>query len=52
MIKRKRSLTSSVNMLNPPLKYINRPALLQECKLNLDAEEYKINIYANLYKPS
>ena len=26
--------------------------MIQECILNLDAAEYKRNIYANLYKPS
>ena len=35
----------------PLIKDINHPALLQECKLNIDAEEYEINIDANLYKP-
>ena len=38
--------------VEPMLKDINHPVLLQEWKLNLDAAEYKINIYANLYKPS
>ena len=32
------------------LNYINHPSLLQEWKLNLDAEEYERNIDANLYK--
>ena len=34
------------------LKYINHPVLLQEWKLNIDAAVYKINIDANLSKPS
>ena len=34
------------------LKDINHPALIQECKLNLDSTEYKININDNLYKLS
>ena len=38
--------------VEPLLKYINHPELLQEWKLNLDAAEYERNIYANLYKPS
>ena len=38
--------------VEPLLKYINNPALFQECKLNLDAAEYKRNIGANLYMPS
>ena len=38
--------------VEPLLNNINHPALLQEWKLNIDAAEYKINIYANLYKPS
>ena len=38
--------------VEPLLKYINRPALLQECKLNLDDVAYERNIDANIYKPS
>ena len=38
--------------LEPLIKEINHPALLQEWKLNIDAAEYKINNDANLYKPS
>ena len=38
--------------VEPLLKDINHPEFLQECKLNLDAAEYKENIDANLYKPS
>ena len=38
--------------VEPLLKYVNHPALLQEWKLNLDAAEYEKNIDANLYKPS
>ena len=34
------------------LKYINHSALLQEWKLNLDAEAYERNIDANMYKSS
>ena len=34
------------------LKNINHTALIQEWNLNIDAVEYKINIDANLYKPS
>ena len=37
--------------VEPLLKGINHPALIQERKRNLDAEEYKRNIDANLYKP-
>ena len=35
----------------PMLKDINHPALLQEQKLNLNAEAYEINIDANMSKP-
>ena len=38
--------------VEPLLKYINHPELLQEWKLNLDAAEYERKIYINLYKPS
>ena len=38
--------------VEPLLKYINHPTLLQECKLNIDAAEYKHNIDANLSNPS
>ena len=38
--------------VEPLLKYINYPALLQKRKLNPDALECKNNIDANLYKPS
>ena len=38
--------------VEPLLKYINHTELLQKWKLNLDAEEYERNIYANLYKTS
>ena len=38
--------------VEPLIKYINHPALFQEWKLNLDAEDYERNIDANLYKPS
>ena len=38
--------------VEPLVKYINYPALLQEQKINLDAVEYKINVDANLYKTS
>ena len=38
--------------VEPLLKDINHPALLQEWKINLDATEYERNIDANLYKPS
>ena len=34
----------------PLLKYTNRPALLQEWKLNLDAAAYEKNIDANMSK--
>ena len=36
----------------PLLKYINHPVLLQECKRNIGAAAYEINIDASLYKPS
>ena len=39
-------------IVEPLIKYINHPALFQEWKLNLDAEDYERNIDANLYKPS
>ena len=38
--------------VEPLLKDINHPALLQERELNLDATEYEKNIDANIYKPS
>ena len=38
--------------VEPLIKYINHPALLQEWRLNPDAAEYERNIDANLYKPS
>ena len=38
--------------VEPLIKEINHPELLQEWKLNLDAAEYKRNIDANLYKTS
>ena len=38
--------------VEPILKDINHPALLQERKINPDAAEYKRNIDANLYKTS
>ena len=38
--------------VEPLLKDINHPALLQEWKLNLDDAAYEKNIDANLYKPS
>ena len=38
--------------VEPLLKDINHPEFLQDWKLNLYAEEYEINIDANLYKPS
>ena len=38
--------------VEPLLKYINHPALLQDWKINIDDAEYKGNIDANLYKPS
>ena len=41
-----------IEYVEPLLKYINHPTLLQEWKLNLDAEEYKRIIYYNLYKTS
>ena len=37
--------------VEPLLKGINHPALLQECNLNLDAAAYK-TIVDNVYKPS
>ena len=37
--------------VEPLFKYINHLALLQEWKLNLDDEQYKKHIDANLYKP-
>ena len=37
---------------SPQIKEIHHPALLQERKLNLDAEEYENNMKANMYKPS
>ena len=36
----------------PLLTYINRPTLLQEWKLNIDAPAYEHNIDVNLSKPS
>ena len=36
----------------PLLKDINRPALLQDQKLNIDAAAYETNIDANMSKPS
>ena len=36
----------------PRIKEIYHPALLQEWKLNLDAEEYEQNMKANMYKTS
>ena len=36
----------------PLLKYINRPTLLQEWKLNFDATAYERNTDAKMYKPS
>ena len=38
--------------VEPLLKYVNHPALLQDWKLNLDAAAYEKNIDANLAKPS
>ena len=38
--------------VEPLLKYINHPALVQEWKFNLDAAQYKKNIDTNLSKPS
>ena len=38
--------------VEPLIKEINHPSLLQEWKLNIDAAEYVRNIYANLYKAS
>ena len=38
--------------VEPLLKYINHPELLQEQKLNLDTIAYGKNIDANVYKPS
>ena len=36
----------------PLIKEINHPSLIQEWRLKIDAEYYKRNIDANLYKPS
>ena len=36
--------------IEPLIKEINYPELLQEWKLNLDSTDYKQNIDANLYK--
>ena len=38
--------------VEPLIKEINHPAFNQEWRINIDAAEYKLNIYANLYKPS
>ena len=38
--------------VEPLLKYINYPELLQEWKTNIYDREYERNINANLYKPS
>ena len=38
--------------VEPLIKEINHPTLLQEWKLNLDAAEYERNIDANFYKTS
>ena len=38
--------------VEPLIKEINHPSLLQEWKLNIDAAEYEKNIDANLYKAS
>ena len=38
--------------VTPQIKEINHPAFLQECKLNIDAAEYEINMASNMYKPS
>ena len=38
--------------VKPLLKYINNPALLQECKFSIDAAAYEKLIYANMSKPS
>ena len=38
--------------VEPLLKDINHPELIQEWKLNLDAAEYERYIDANLYNPS
>ena len=37
--------------VTPQITEIHHPALLQECKLNLDAAEYEKNMKANIYKP-
>ena len=36
----------------PLLKYINQPSLLQECKLNIYAAAYEINIDDTMSIPS
>ena len=38
--------------VEPLIKEINYPEFLKEWRLNIDAAQYEINIYANLYKPS
>ena len=50
--KNKIIINISSAYVEPLLKDINHPALLQEWKLNLDDAEYEKNIDVNLYKPS
>ena len=38
--------------VEPLIKEINHPVLLQDWKLNLDTSKYERNIDANMYKPS
>ena len=52
MINRERIIDIFSSYFVPLLRDINHPALLQECKVNIDAEAYEKYIDANLYKPS
>ena len=52
MIKKEMIINIFSVYVVPLLKNINHPALLQEWKLNNDAEEYEKKIDANLSKPS
>ena len=50
--KKEQMITIFSTYITPQIKEIHHPALLQECKLNLDAAEYENNMKANMYKLS
>ena len=52
MIKKEEIINIFSAYVAPLIKEIYHSALLQKCRLNIDAAEYESNIDANLYKPS